>query len=122
MVIVGLVSWWYTSGWLTLLQKVQARIRAVLGFFSVGLLAGSLFAPFRQISAGRVDGSLAVQLQAWGDRLFSRGIGFVVRSFLIILGLAVVIIVAVIGLVICLFWPLLPLAPIIGVLLMGVGA
>lgn len=105
-----------------LMQKVRARIRAVLGFFSVGLLAGSLFAPFRQIAAGRAGGSLTAQLQAWGDRLFSRGIGFVVRSFLIILGIAIVIIVAGVGLVLCLLWPLLPLAPIIGVVLMGMGA
>lgn len=121
MVIVGLISWWYTSGWLTLTQKVRARIRAVLGFFSVGLLAGSLFAPFRQIAAGRVNGSLTAQLQAWGDRLFSRGIGFVVRSFLIILGIVIVVCVAVVGLLLCLIWPLLPFAPLIGVVFMGLG-
>lgn len=121
MVIVGLVSWWYTSGWLTLARKVNARIRAVLGFFSVGQLAGSLFAPFRQIAAGRVDGSITAQLQAWGDRLFSRGVGFVVRSLLILAGLAAVLVVAVIGFALCLVWPLLPLAPLIGVLFMGVN-
>lgn len=121
MVLVGLISWWYSTGWLTLAHKVQARIRGTLGFFSVAQLAGSLFAPFRQISAGRVDGPIGVQLRAWGDRLFSRGVGFVVRSLLILAGVLVVVIVSIVGIVLCVVWPFVPVAPLIGLLLVGVG-
>lgn len=122
MVFIGLVSWWYSSGWLMCAQKMWGRTRATLGFFSVGQLARSLFAPFRQISAGRVDGPIGVQLRAWGDRLFSRMVGFVVRSLLILLGAVVGFAVATVGLFCCVIWPFIPIAPVIGLLIVGVGA
>lgn len=119
MIILSLFSWWYTTGWLALARKSGDRIQSVLNFFSVPLLLGSLFAPFRQISAGRVQGSLAVQLQAFGDRLFSRFIGAIVRSLLIILGVALVMLIAVISLLVLLVWPCIPFAPLIGVVVAG---
>src|SRR6185503_10611425 len=100
MVIISLFSWWYTTGWLTLIRKVSKRVESVLGFFSVALLLKSLFSPFRQISAGRVNGPLNVQLQAWGDRLFSRFIGAMVRSFLIVIGLSTVALMSAICLIV----------------------
>lgn len=119
MVVFSLFSWWYTTGWLTLIRKGGARIGAVLSFFSVPLLITSLFAPFRQISAGRVQGPLAVQLQAWGDRLFSRFIGAIIRSFLILLGLVTVVVVGAVVLVVVVAWPLLPVAPLVGLIMAG---
>lgn len=121
MILFGLLSWWYTIGWLTVMRKCGARVQAVLRFFSVPLLIGSLFAPFRQISAGRVQGPLGVQLKAWGDRLFSRIIGAVVRTMLILTGLIIVAVMIVIALVILAVWPLVPIAPVIGLLFIGSG-
>ena len=119
MVIFSLFSWWYTTGWLTLVRKSGVRIKALLKFFSVPMLLGSLFAPFRQISAGRVEGPLSVQLSAFGDRLFSRFIGAIVRSFLILAGLVSVVVLGVCCVVAVLVWPLLPAAPLIGLLVGG---
>jgi hypothetical protein len=120
MVIISLFSWWYTTGWLTLMQKCAAWVQGVLGFFSVPLLLGSLFAPFRQISAGHMQGgSLSMQLRAWGDRMFSRVIGAVVRSFLIIIGLVLVAVLSVLCVVAIVAWPFLPFAPIAGFFWMG---
>ena len=119
MAFLGLISWWYTTGWLTLIRKSASRVEAVLKFFSVPLLLTSLFAPFRQISAGRVRGSLSVQLQAWGDRLFSRVIGALVRSFLIILGLLIMGGMGLLSLLIIAAWPFIPFAPLVGLLFMG---
>lgn len=121
MVIISLFSWWYTTGWMALIQKGSKRVESVLKFFSVPLLLTSLFAPFRQISAGRVNGPLGVQLRAWGDRLFSRFIGAFIRSFLIIIGLVVVSLISAVCLLAALVWPLLPLAPIIGLFMIGGG-
>jgi len=121
MVFISLFSWWYTTGWLTLITKASKRVESVLKFFSVPLLLGSLFAPFRQISAGRVNGPLNVQLQAWGDRLFSRVIGAFIRTFLIVIGLVIVVAMSVISLIFMIAWPLVPLAPIIGLLMIGGG-
>jgi len=122
MVVISLFSWWYTTGWLTLIQKASKRVESVLKFFSVPLLLGSLFSPFRQISAGRVNGSLAIQLQAWGDRLFSRVIGAVIRTFLIIIGLLVVAIMSSFSLIAMVAWPLVPIAPLIGLFMIGGGS
>jgi hypothetical protein len=121
MVIFSLFSWWYTKGWLTLVRAGGERIKGVLNFFSVPLLASSLFAPFRQISAGRpTGGSLSAQLQAFGDRLFSRFMGAIIRSFLIILGVATVIVATVVVGIVLLLWPLIPLAPVVSMVVVGV--
>ncbi|MGH7196772.1 MAG: hypothetical protein ACREGJ_03340 [Candidatus Saccharimonadales bacterium] len=121
MFVPLLISWWYGPGWLKLMTRVGGRVQGVLNFFSVGLLAGSLFAPFRQISAGRVQGPLGVQLSAWFDRQFSRVIGAIVRMLLILAGLLLAAITGLVGLLLVVAWPLIPLAPIIGFMLMSGG-
>lgn len=121
MVVFSLFSWWYTTGWLTVIRKGGAVLNAVLTFFSVPLLVASLFAPFRQISAGRVNGPLAVQLRAWGDKTFSRVIGAVVRSILIVLGLVTLMITAFAWAIVCAAWPLLPFVPFIAIIVAGAG-
>lgn len=122
MMVLAMLSWWYTAGWARLAKRVGSRINATLETFSVGLLLRTLFTPFRQISAGAARGnSLDVQLRAFGDRLFSRVFGAFVRSLFIIIGLLTALLTAVIGLVQLLVWPLLPCAPVIGVALMAAG-
>jgi hypothetical protein len=114
---VQLLSWWYSTGWLALAKRVGGRVKSVLDFFSVGLLLGSLFAPFRQISAGgSAQGPLGIKLRAWADRQFSRVIGAVVRLILIICGVALVLLTACVGLVMIIAWPLLPALPVIGLI------
>lgn len=120
MFLVSLLSWWYGLGWAKLMQKVMGRIHGVLAFFSVGQLFGSLFAPYRQISAGRVNGTAQDQLAAFGDKIFSRLVGAAVRLLLITAGLSSALIIAVLGALFIVVWPVLPVLPIIGVLLMQV--
>lgn len=116
MVIIDLFSWWYGTGWITLAQGVGHRLSAVLRFFSVPMLLGSLFSPFRQISAANTGGPLGVQLRAWGDRTFSRFMGMIVRLLVILVGVAALAVTAVFGLVIIILWPLVPVLPVIGLL------
>jgi hypothetical protein len=119
--IIALLSWWYTAGWHRLAHGAAERIGTGLEFFSVGLLLRTLFDPFRQIDAGKVRGSLQQQMQAFGNRLFSRVIGAVVRTFTILAGLIVAFLLTIFGLVQLLVWPLVPLLPLFGLLaaLMG---
>ncbi|HSE61391.1 MAG TPA: hypothetical protein VLA88_03785 [Candidatus Saccharimonadales bacterium] len=121
MLIATFFAWWYGVGWMTLVQKVSGRVTGVLSFFSVGQLLTSLFAPFRQISAGRVQGPLGVIMRAWVDRLFSRGIGAIVRSLLILTGLCCAAFYGVLGVVMIVFWPVLPVLPLLGLVLMISG-
>jgi hypothetical protein len=106
--------WWYTLGWRQCLEQVKSRIEATLDFFSIGLLLRTLFAPFRQISAGQVRGSLSVQIQAFFDRLISRIIGMAVRLLMIMIGSLTIVINATIGVVMIGAWAVVPLLPFIG--------
>lgn len=121
MVIVGLLSWWYTAGLIERLRRLRARLSSVADYFSLSLLARTLFAPFRQISAGQVDGPLPVQLRAFFDRLFSRVIGAVVRLIMIGVGTAALVGMVVYGLIVLAGWLLMPLAPMIGLVMMMTG-
>ncbi len=118
----GLLTWWYTTGWQILMRHMGERIADVLRFFSVGQLAASLFAPFRQISAGSVRGSLDVKFRAWLDQLFSRVIGAVVRLMLIVAGLGTAMLLSLLAVLLIILWPVLPMLPLIGLVLAGVLA
>ena len=119
--VVAFFSWWYGSGWQQEASAISRTVARITDTFSIGLLLTSLFAPFRQISAGRVQGPLGVQLQAWVDRLVSRCIGAMVRSAMIVTGIVMISFVALFGGIRLIVWPLLPIVPLIGVVLMMSG-
>jgi hypothetical protein len=125
MIVILCLRWWYGAGWQWVFQSVLVkRSEWIMETFSVSDLLRTLFAPFRQTYAGNIKGPLGVQIRAFFDRLISRVIGFIVRSFLLIMaaiGLFVVLLVAVVTL---LLWPIIPLLPAIGIafMIMEVGA
>lgn len=98
-------------------KRISERLEAVVLFFSIKLLVSTLFDPFRQIDAGGVRGSLGVQMRAFFDRSFSRVIGMFVRLSVIGFGLTVAAVLAVVGLLQLIIWPLVPFLPIIGIIL-----
>lgn len=122
MFVVGVISWWYSDGWKWRLSVLREKIARTLDFFSIGLLARTLFSPFRQISAGSVRGPLGVKFRAFTDRLISRCIGAMVRSAMILVGIGAIIIHTIIGGIIIIGWGLLPLLPVIGMVLWTIGA
>lgn len=103
------------------MRRIEQRLTSVLNFFSVGLLLRTLFDPFRQISAGGVQGDVSVQLRAWLDRQFSRAVGFVVRSIFIIVGIFSTLGIMLWGILQLILWPCIPLLPLIALfgLLLG---
>ena len=121
MFIVGLLSWWYGAGWIAEARRVKERIASVADYFSIGLLVKTLFSPFRQISAGNVNGPLAVKWRAFVDRLISRCIGAMMRTFLIIFGIIAIAAIGVIGCFTLIIWLLVPVLPIIGCVMMFIG-
>lgn len=121
MIVMALISWWYGAGWAALGKRVVGRAGATLEFFSVRLLLRTLFDPFRQIDAGGVRGSLQVQLRAFFDRSFSRVVGFMLRSSVILSGLLAAFLLMFIGWLQLLIWPLLPILPVVGFILSVVG-
>src|SRR6476620_3998612 len=108
MIIVWAFSWWYGTGWLAQFTKLRQRIEASYDYFSIGLLIRTLFAPFRQISAGRVNGPIGIKIRAFADRLISRVIGAFVRTILIFVGIVWMIVVVLIGALMLLLWLFVP--------------
>jgi hypothetical protein len=113
MLFVSFFSWWYGAGWGLMARRAVLRVAGVSDFFSVGLLLKSLFAPFRQISMGRVRGPLGVQMRAWADRQTSRAIGAMVRLVVITFGLIATVIMGIVSLAILLLWPFVLAIPFI---------
>lgn len=89
---------------------LKNQLQNAADFFSIRLLVGNMFAPFRQISATESASSpdLGTQISVFFDKLLSRVIGAVVRLILLIVGTFLIILQAVAGCVIAILWPLAP--------------
>lgn len=118
---MGMLGWWYGAGWRARATMVRERLARTFDFFSLDLLVKTWFAPFRQISAGKVNGPIGVQFRAWADRMISRVIGGIVRTFVIIAGVMWLFAIVVIGLFELGAWLLVPVAPVAGIVLMSIG-
>src|SRR5215213_9224564 len=86
MLFASLFSWWYGADWLRQVTLIKLQFKKALDYFSINELLLTLFAPFRQISAGDVRGPLGVKMRAWFDRLISRFVGAGVRVIIILIG------------------------------------
>jgi hypothetical protein len=121
MLIVWLLTWWYGPGWKQQLLRVKELLARNYDYFSINLLLATLFNPFRQISAGRVNGPIGLQLRAFADRLISRCIGAVVRSIFIVVGSVWLGVMTLIGGVFIVLWALVPVLPFVGFIVMLSG-
>jgi len=118
---VGIISWWYGRGLQGQIGRIRDRLTATAGYFSIGQLLSTLFAPFRQISAGSVNGPVGAQLRAFFDKTISRFIGAIVRSFTILAGLIVMAVQVLVEAIVLVIWVVLPLFPIAGLILFVIG-
>jgi len=121
MFLVGLLQWWYGRGWLGQLGAARDRIRSTADYFSIGQLIETLFAPFRQISAGKVNGTVGQQMRALLDKIISRVIGGIVRFFTIIIGVVAILAQVVVEGVILIVWLVLPAFPVVGFIMFAIG-
>jgi hypothetical protein len=120
MLVAAFFSWWYGPGWAGVAGSFSKRLRSVAETFSVNQLMKTLFAPWRRIIT-YPGASLGEKFRAWGDNLFSRIIGFVVRLLVLFAATVVAIVIALLTVVELAVWPLVPLA-VPGMLLIGVLA
>jgi hypothetical protein len=122
MFLVGILSWWYGRGWIGQWRRISDRWRATVQFFSIGQLLSTLFAPFRQISAGSAAATNpAMALRAFFDQLISRVVGAFVRTFTIIAGSVVITLQVLYETLLMVLWGFLPLLPIVGFILLAIG-
>ena len=113
MLIGSFFSWWYGPGWRHALNSFGLRIKGLSELFSVQQLLRTVFQPWRRIVT--VPGSsFEDKLRAWGDNLVSRGIGFVVRSAVLLAAAITITAVSVVTAGEIIVWPLVPiLAPVL---------
>lgn len=121
MFLVGILSWWYGNGLLVRLKMVSDKLCTSADFFSVGLLLKTLFSPYKQISAGHIDGFIGVKIHAFFDRLISRIIGSFVRTGVIISGLLVMLFQLLFGAFTLILWLVIPLLPAAGLIMWVIG-
>ena len=112
MLLVELINWWYGRGFKSFARSLVDKLRNTADFFSIGSLFRTLFLPFRQISAGSVEGSLETRLQAFFDRLVSRIVGFTLRFILILLGSLSLLFQSLLSVVAVVLYPFMPIMPI----------
>lgn len=79
--------WWFVSEPKMIWQRTLFATRKTFGYFSVGLLVKTLFAPWKRDIRRPLNASLDVVLRMMIDNMVSRFVGLVIRSVTIILGL-----------------------------------
>ena len=86
-------------------------------FFSISLLLKTFFSPWRRYNWKYPKGFDVVEFfNALISNIFSRIIGAVIRTVLIIIGIIFQVFVAVAGLIIFVGWILLPFIAVLGIL------
>ncbi len=123
MAITEMFFWWYASGWHVFIKKLRTWLANIADFFSMDSLIRTLFKPFRQISANTADSSASLDLKfhMFIDRFISRLVGFVSRLILLIVGTIIIIVGGIFSFALIILWPLIPFAPVIGIILTITG-
>lgn len=104
-------TWWYGPGWAELVQRVGQRLAGVWRMFSIDILLRTLFSPWKRIVAAPGK-SIDQIFRGMIDNLVSRCVGFVVRLMVLIAAAVFSVFAIVIGVVMIVAWPLLPLATV----------
>lgn len=107
--LTSFFSWWYGSGWKSVLTSYRRRTESVTATFSVKQLIRTLFDPWRRIISYPGSG-LDAKLRAWLDNVISRAVGFGVRSLVLLVSLMAIVAVLIFTTLEIIVWPLLPLA------------
>ena len=118
-----MLGWWYSRGWKIFTAKLFDKLHDTIDFFSLASLLKTLFAPFRQISAGKAAGDTALgdRMRIFFDRLVSRIIGAVVRLLILIFGGLLVVLQFIFSIVLLIVWPVLPFGIIVFSLMAMMG-
>ncbi|HSW79451.1 MAG TPA: hypothetical protein VLG47_01620 [Candidatus Saccharimonadales bacterium] len=107
--------WWYGEGWRTQSKLGWRRVNQTSRAFSAPLLLSTLFAPWRRIITNP-GASLQAKMQAAGDNLVSRAVGFTVRIFVLITAGVMLLALSAFTVFIVIFWPLIPLLILFGII------
>ncbi len=108
MLATSLFTWWYGVGWKLVAKSITKRLDRTLASFSVPTLARTLFSPWKRIVSAPGAG-IAAHIQAMGDNLVSRFVGFTVRLMVLLAATVSMAVIAVTGVIQIIAWPLVPI-------------
>lgn len=103
------IVWYYKEAPKGIIEIWRNFILFIANYFSIGTLFKTLFSPWKRITESRGRGFDFMNfLSVLTLNFFSRGIGFLIRSATIFLGLVVQVFVLIFGLLFLIFWFFLP--------------
>jgi hypothetical protein len=108
MLFLEFFKWWYVIGWQKAIHGGIGLVKKIELSFSISILLTTLFSPWKRIitNPGR---ALEDKMSALLDNLVSRVVGFFVRISSLIAALVLIAGASVIGVVVAISWPLIPL-------------
>lgn len=122
MLIASFFKWWYGAGLVKRFRRLLAKLGQTTDFFSIDLLVKTLFQPFKMIDSQKIDGSIEMRLRNWLDRLISRMIGAMIRTFTLLAGIIVIVFQVILSVGAMVFWLAMPLVPVASTILFILGA
>lgn len=102
-------SWWYGDALVNFWQAIGIMTEKIFSFFSIKLLLRTLVDPWKRDAFYVENASLDIRLRIWFNNLISRFIGFIMRTFTILLGLAATVLFFVLLLALLFVWVMLPI-------------
>jgi hypothetical protein len=85
-----------------------------LNMFSASSILRTLFAPWRRVMTNPGD-DISTRVKAMGDNLVSRGVGFTVRLFTLLIAGLLLVVVGIVNVCLIIIWPFLPLAIVLAI-------
>lgn len=110
MILPAYVIWHYSTAYTDLIRLWTNYIWFFYNFFSISILAKTLFSPWQRITERRQHAGLDFEdiAEVVVINVLMRVVGFIVRTVFIVLGLLTVFIVFWLGIFLLLVWTFLP--------------
>ncbi len=109
IILIQFIGWHFFEMPVHILKVWKNFLKFNLNYFSIPLLIQTFFSPWRRHSESYGKGfDFQKWFEAFGFNLVARGVGMIMRTILIIVGLVVQIFIFVAGLSVLLIWIILP--------------
>jgi hypothetical protein len=110
MAIVVMLGWWYSQGWLWVIQQIGKHLSAISHIFAVRVLLRTWLSPWKQIYSPTTFRNF---FQSMIDNAVSRFIGTLVRTTMLFCAFVLAAVVVALGAAFLVIWPFIPLGIII---------
>ncbi|MBI2589950.1 hypothetical protein HYW32_02935 [Candidatus Berkelbacteria bacterium] len=110
---ISVLVWWYQIVPGLLVHHARLFFLMVIDYFSFGILASTLFEPWKRDEISTENLSLQDRIQVFGLNLITRFFGFLMRSAAITAGVIILLALALVACLVAVFWLMAPLLALI---------